>query len=129
MRLYSLTALKVYYFILLLMIRLTTPNGVIEFEDRRTTEALLKNQQVVDAAAKWEAEVANRSYHMGSKPTPGRAYDDRLTDRTGLSATTCYELLKLRYKNGGIDGRQVGNRWYVTEEAVRAFEGRSKQAA
>ena len=77
-----------------------------------------------------DAVLENRTYHMGTKTTAGRAYDDRLTDRTGLSATTCYELLKLRYKNGGIDGRQVGNRWYVTEEAVRAFEGRkNKQAA
>jgi len=75
------------------------------------------------------AELANRTYHMGTKPTPGRGYDDRLTARTGLSASTCYEYLRLDPKRGGLAGRQVGAKWLVTEEAVRAFEGRGKQAA
>jgi hypothetical protein len=110
------------------MVRLATPNGYIEFEDRRTTVELLKNQQAVEAAAKWEAEIANRSYHMGRTPTPGRGYDDRLTARLGLSTTTCYEYIKLDPKRGGLVARQVGSKWLITEEAVRAFEGR-KQAA
>ncbi|MBH8558972.1 hypothetical protein [Hymenobacter negativus] len=75
------------------------------------------------------AELANRTYHMGSKPTPDRGYDDRLTARTGLSASTCYEYLRLDAKRGGLVGRQVGTKWLITEEAVRAFEGRQKQAA
>ena len=74
-----------------------------------------------------EAELANRNYHMGTRPTPGRNYDDRLTIRLGFSATTCYEYLRLDAKRGGLAGRQVGTKWLITEEAVRDFEGRRKQ--
>ena len=107
----------------------TNGTAVLSLSQPREMELLrVAAAQLGDRLA--AAALENRTYHMGTKPTTGRAYDDRLTDRTGLSATTCYELLKLGGKRGGLDGRQVGNRWYVTEEAVRAFEGRKhKQAA
>jgi hypothetical protein len=62
-------------------------NGVAQFLLSKPRE-----MEVIRLAA---AELVNRTYHMGSKPTPGRGYNDRLTAPTGLSATTCYEYLRL----------------------------------
>ena len=105
-------------------------NGVIQLQLSHPREMELLNTAARELAARLAGEaLENRTYHMGTKPTPGRGYDDRLTVRTGLSATTCYEYLRLDPKRGGLAGRQVGTKWVVTEEAVRAFEGRSKQAA
>ncbi|GAB3669811.1 hypothetical protein GCM10027594_34520 [Hymenobacter agri] len=106
-------------------------NGQLQLVLSHPREMELLNTDARELAARLAGEaLLNRTYHLGTKPTPGRGYDDRLTMRTGLSATTCYEYLRLDAKRGGLVGRQVGTKWIVTEEAVRAFEGRAgKQAA
>ena len=105
-------------------------NGTVQLslsEPREMEVIRLAAVQYADRLA--EAELGNRTYHMGTKPTPGRFYDDRLTARLGLSATTCYEYLRLDPKRGGLVGRQIGTKWLITEEAVRDFEGRRKKQA
>ncbi|MDO7851376.1 hypothetical protein [Hymenobacter convexus] len=106
-------------------------NGIIQLQLSHPREMELLNTAARELAARLAGEaLENRNYHMGTKPTPGRGYDDRLTMRLGFSATTCYEYLRLDPKRGGLAGRQVGTKWLVTEEAVRDFEGRkTKQAA
>ncbi|MBO2010894.1 hypothetical protein [Hymenobacter negativus] len=105
-------------------------NGVIQLQLSHPREMELLNTAARELGERLAgAALENRTYHLGTKPTPGRGYDDRLTMRLGFSATTCYEYLRLDPKRGGLVGRQVGNKWLVTEEAVRAFEGRKQQAA
>jgi hypothetical protein len=106
----------------------TNGNAILSLSQPREME-VIKVAALHYADRLAEAELANRNYHLGTKPTPGRNYDDRLTMRLGLSATTCYEYLRLDPKRGGLVGEQKGTKWIVTEEAVRAFEGRKKQAA
>jgi hypothetical protein len=76
--------------------------------------------------AKASAEIANRIYHMGKKPTPGLDYDDRLTTRLGCSPTTAYLYLALAEHRGGIRHRRLGKKYHVTERAVRDWEGDTK---
>jgi hypothetical protein len=75
------------------------------------------------------AEIANRIYHMGTKPTPGLDYDDRLTTRLGCSSSTAYIYLALAEHRGGIRHRRLGKKYHVTERAVRDWEGDSKALA
>jgi hypothetical protein len=111
------------------MVRFTTQNGLLEFEDRLLTAEILKNQQVVDAAAKAEAEVTTRTYHMGSKQTLGLDYDDRLTTRLKCSLSTAYAYLELAVHQGGLRHARLGKKYLVTELAVREFLGDIKAAA
>jgi hypothetical protein len=69
------------------------------------------------------AEIENRTYHMGKKPTLGKDYDDRLTTRLGCSPTTAYLYLGLAEHRGGIRHRRFGKKYHITERAVRAWEG------
>lgn len=69
------------------------------------------------------AEVANRTYHMGTKPTDGLAYDDRLTARLKCCATTAYAYLELPVARGGLRHARLGKKYLVTERAVREFLG------
>lgn len=102
-------------------------NGMIQLKLSHPGELELLNPATCELAERLAGAVPdNRTYHLGTKPTQDRGYDDRLTKRTGLSATTCYEYLKLSPKRGGLDGRQVDTKWVVTEVAVLAFEGRSR---
>lgn len=77
-------------------------------------------------AAQATAAVLTRTYHMGSKPTAGRGYDDRLTARLGIAASTCYKYLDLGEHAGGIRARQAGNKWIVSEAAVREWLGETQ---
>ncbi|MBF9140808.1 hypothetical protein [Hymenobacter properus] len=68
-------------------------------------------------------QVLARTYHLGTVPTPGRGYDDRLTTRTGLGKTKLRELLDLGPIRGGLRRVRAGDKWLVTEAAVREFFG------
>ena len=69
------------------------------------------------------AEIANRTYHLGTKPTPGSGYDDRLTMRLKCCASTARIYLELPVAKGGLAHRRLGNRYHITERDVRRFEG------
>jgi len=75
------------------------------------------------------AEIENRTYHMGSKPTLGLDYDDRLTVRLGCCASSAYDYLGLEPKHGGIRHTRMGKKYHITERAVREWEGDMKAAA
>ncbi|MCI1187881.1 hypothetical protein MON38_10655 [Hymenobacter sp. DH14] len=75
------------------------------------------------AAAKAAEEVKCRTYHMGDKPTAGRNYDDRLTIRTGVGKTKLRELLEAGPVRGGLRRVRAGDKWLVSELAVREFFG------
>lgn len=81
---------------------------------------------VAKAQAQAEQEMLTRIYHTGEKPTPGKAYDDRLTERTGRSLNTLYRYLQLSEKQGGLRGQKDG-KWWVTEQAIREWNGDSKK--
>jgi hypothetical protein len=72
-----------------------------------------------------EAEIEQRTYHIGTKPTLGKNYDDRLTVRLGCSPTTAYTYLGLPEHRGGIRHRRLGKKYHVTERAIREWEGDS----
>jgi hypothetical protein len=69
------------------------------------------------------AEIANRTYHLGTKPTPAAGYDDRLTARLKCCTKTAYSYLELPVAKGGLAHRRLGNRYHITERDVRRFEG------
>lgn len=76
------------------------------------------------AALDWTgAAVLARTYHLGEKPTAGRDYDDRLTIRTGVGKTKLRELLELGPVRGGLRRVRAGDKWLVSESAVREFFG------
>jgi hypothetical protein len=72
------------------------------------------------------AEIENRTYHLGTKATPGLDYDDRLTTRLKCSHTMAYAYLALPVGKGGLRHRRLGKKYIVTEQAVRDFLGDSK---
>jgi hypothetical protein len=76
--------------------------------------------------AEASAEIANRTYHMGAKPTPGLNYDDRLTARLGCGSTTAYLYLAQPEHRGGIRHQRLGKKYHITERAVRDWEGDNK---
>ncbi len=69
------------------------------------------------------AEIENRTYHLGTKPTPGLNYDDRLTTRLKCCAKTAYSYLELPTAHGGLAHRRLGKKYHITERDVRRFEG------
>lgn len=75
------------------------------------------------------ASLLTRTYHLGTQPTPGRAYDDRLTTRLGVGHNMAYSYLMLPVGEGGLRHTRLGKKYIVTEEAVRDFFGDSKVAA
>ena len=80
------------------------------------------------AAGQYVAALARevtlcRVYHMGAKPTPGLDYDDRLKARLKCSADTAYSYLSTPVADGGLRSRRVGNKYLITEQAVREFLG------
>ncbi|GAA4362252.1 hypothetical protein GCM10023185_30020 [Hymenobacter saemangeumensis] len=82
------------------------------------------------ADAKAEAEVLGRTYHMGTKPTPGLDYDDRLWMRiTGHSVDTLYKYLALPVRDGGLRHKRLGNKYLVTEEDILEFLGSRRKLA
>jgi hypothetical protein len=76
-----------------------------------------------EAAGRARAEAEQRTYHMGTKPTLGLDYDDRLTARLKCSLTTAYTYLGLPEHRGGIRHRRFGKKYHVTERAIREWEG------
>jgi hypothetical protein len=90
-----------------------------------TDRKLLIDIAAAQAQAKHRVEIENRTYHMGKKATAGLDYDNRLTTRLNCSATTAYAYLNLDAKKGGLQHRRSGNKYHVTERAVRDFEENS----
>ena len=88
---------------------------------------LLERLAIATGLGKQQAEIENRTYHMGSKPTLGLGYDDRLTTRLGCCASVAYDYLGLT--RGGIRHTRLGKKYHITERAVREFEGDVKAAA
>lgn len=82
---------------------------------------LLEKLAAATGEGQRRAEIENRTYHMGSKPTPGLGYDDRLTARLGCCASVAYDYLGL--KRGGLRHLRLGKKYHITERAVREFEG------
>ncbi|SFP79593.1 hypothetical protein [Hymenobacter arizonensis] len=74
-------------------------------------------------AARATAEVGIRTYHLGTRPTPGRGYDDRLTMRMGCGRTKIRGLLALSPRRGGLRHQRVGRKYIVSEAAVREWFG------
>ena len=74
-----------------------------------------------------------RTYHLGTEPTPGRGYDDRLTVRMGVSRSTLMAELALWREFGGHRGglRHTlgGTKYWVSEQACREWLGDAKRAA
>ena len=66
-----------------------------------------------------------RTYHLGTTPTPGRGYDDRLTVRLGPSRSKLMEELALWTqfggKRGGLPHKRVGTSYWVSEADCRAY--------
>jgi hypothetical protein len=72
------------------------------------------------------ANLLTRTYHMGTQPTPGLGYDDRLTTRLKCGHNMAYNYLSLPVAEGGLRHRRMGKKYVVTEEAVRDFFGDTK---
>jgi hypothetical protein len=98
-------------------------------QERMTYEALAKHQLSLDKEA---AELA-KTYHLGTEPTPGRGYDDRLTVRLGPSRPTLIAAMELWQqfggKRGGLDHFMGGKKYWVTEEACRDWMRQKTKAA
>jgi hypothetical protein len=75
------------------------------------------------AAAMAREEILMRVYHMGSKPTPGIGYDDRLVVRLKCSSGTVYRYLDLPIKRGGLRHARMGSKYLVIEQAIRECLG------
>jgi excisionase family DNA binding protein len=90
------------------MIRLTTANGLIEFEDREATLELLKNQQAVDAQALAKEAALSKAYSV-----------ETLAKRLEVGKRAAYDLIR----QGLIGYYCCGAKNYrVSERAVRRFE-------
>jgi hypothetical protein len=87
------------------------------------TAHLLERLAAATGEGQRRAEIENRTYHMGSKPTPGLDYNDRLTVRLGCCAKVAYDYLNLEHKRGGIRHTRMGKKYHITERAVREWEG------
>jgi hypothetical protein len=92
-----------------------------QFEALAAQVAALTAQ--VEAMKANSSETLARTYHLGPKPTPGRGYDDRLTTRTGIGKTKLRELLEIGPVRGGLRRARAGDRFLVTETAVREWLG------
>jgi hypothetical protein len=92
-------------------------------------QALDIEARKAEAEGRELAAIANRTYHMGAKPTPGLTYDDRLTTRLGCGSTTAYLYLSQPEHRGGIRHQRLGKKYHITERAVRDWEGDNKAQA
>lgn len=91
------------------MLRFITQNGRLEIEDSALVAELLKNQQVVDANAKAEAEELSKVYSVKT-----------LAHRLKIGERNAYELIRgghIRYVCAGAKN------YRVSEMAVREFMG------
>jgi hypothetical protein len=108
-------------------LQLTLDTGQI-LEVALRLHTITERQLLVDIAAaqaegERRAEIENRTYHMGTKPTTGLNYDDRLTVRIRCSPTTAYLYLNFPVRGGGLRHRRIGKKYHVTERAIREWEG------
>jgi hypothetical protein len=91
-----------------------------------TDRKLLLDIAAAQAEGTQRAEIENRTYHIGTKSTPGLGYDDRLTMRLKCCAATAYIYLALTAQSGGLRHTRLGKKYYITERAVHDWEGDSK---
>lgn len=90
------------------MVRLSTPNGTIEFEDREFTRSLLQHEQAQRLAAEAEQARLSQAYSVAA-----------LAARLSISERSARELIR----NGLIGYCCAGQKNYrVSERAVRRFE-------
>lgn len=86
-----------------------------------------------EAGAPLAGNSETRTYHLGTEPTPGRGYDDRLTVRLGVSRSTLMAELDLWRANagrlGGLRHSLGGKKYWVSEQACREWLGDAKAAA
>ncbi|MGI4736466.1 MAG: hypothetical protein ACRYG7_14925 [Janthinobacterium lividum] len=90
-----------------------------------TDRKLLVDIATAQRGAEKEAEIANRTYHMGQKSSPDLDYDNRLTTRLGCCSKTAYAYLELLPHKGGLRHIRLGKKYHITERDVRRFEGES----
>ena len=79
----------------------------------------------INARAQFDAELLTRTYVQSPKQSQDKKYDDRLHVRLGCGKTKAYELL-VAYsegREGGLRHQRVGNKYIVTEQAVREWFG------
>ena len=101
------------------MVRLTTANGIIEFEDPETTVRLLQSQQAAEATATAEARRLDTVYRIDGERNPNLDFGGLLTERLQLSERTIRELIT----TGRLGYFCAGKKAYrVSERAVRRFE-------
>ena len=101
------------------MVRFTTANGLLEFENERVTLELLKHQQQVEAQAKAEAVMQSVSYRVDGEPDETLPFGGLLTRRLQLSERSIRELLT----TGRLGYCCAAKKAYrVSERDVRRFE-------
>ena len=73
------------------------------------------------------AEIEARTYHLGTRPTRDRGYDDRLTVRLGPSRRTLADAMgqwvAFGGKRGGLRHIRTGSKCWVSELACREWLG------
>ena len=101
------------------MARLTTANGIIEFEDPETTVRLLQSQQAAEATAAADARRLDTVYRICGTRNPHLDFGGLLTERMQASERTIRALTT----TGRLGYYCAGKKAYrVTERAVRRFE-------
>jgi hypothetical protein len=95
--------------------------SIQQFEALAAQVAALTAQ--IEAMKANSSEMLARTYHLGSIITPGRGYDDRLTIRMGLGRSKLRELLEIGPVRGGLRRSRAGDKFLVTEAAVREWLG------
>lgn len=76
------------------------------------------------AAASVETERMGRTYHLGKQATPGLGYDDRLTMRIApFDEKDLLEIMNKPESDGGLRHRKIGDKYIVTEQAIRQWFG------
>lgn len=77
-----------------------------------------------EARAQAEANYLQRTYHLGKEATQGLDYDDRLTTRlVPFYKKEILTLLKRPEEKGGIRHVEEGDKYLVTEAALREWAG------
>jgi hypothetical protein len=77
-----------------------------------------------EAAGRERERLLLRTYHMGTKPTLGLDYDDRLTTRLNCCSSTAYAYLGLYQTDpAGLRHTRAGKKYLISEQAVREWLG------
>jgi hypothetical protein len=110
---------------------------VSEPTDVESIERLLMHRQQLEyelarqrQQLEMEAAELRKTYHLGTEPTPGRGYDDRLTMRTGRSRSTLMDELALweefAGRRGGLPHTRSGSKYWVSEPDCREYVNAKK---